>query len=166
MISAAAHCDTLRHIATHCNTLQHTATHYNKLQHTATHCNTAQPLQHPATPCNTIQRSATHCNTPEDRHAPTAHCNILQHTAHYITLQHTATIFNTLQHTWRPARTQLNLVRAHSFMFRRCCIPTQSQSRYVAICCSVLMCAVCPLFHGIAAVGDTALQLKVTCSVL
>ena len=90
-------------IATHCNTLQHTATRCNTLQLAATRCNTLQhTLQHTrrhhvrAQPRVQVRHViAPHYQRPQ-RHTHATHCNTLPHTAtRYNSLQHTATHCNT-----------------------------------------------------------------------
>jgi len=110
------HCNTLRLTATHCNTLQLTATHCNSLQHTATtglllsmllqtaihynHCNMLQQWVCCHTCCNTLKFTISHCNTLRQTATVDMVPNILQHTATlYNSLQLTATHCNSLQHT-------------------------------------------------------------------
>jgi len=122
----ATPCITLQHTVTHCNTMQHHASHCVTLHHTATPCNTLQhntpqynTLQvHPNVSvwiytgdCNTPK----HCNTLQHKKKMRVRaiygrctilhllcatlCNALHHTAtHRITLQHTVSPFNALQH--------------------------------------------------------------------
>jgi len=83
-------------VATTRRQLQHTATHCHTLQHITTTCHTLQ-LQHicwnrVATTCRQLQQTATHCN-----------CNTFagmgwqRRVGSCNTLQHTATLFHTLQ---------------------------------------------------------------------
>ena len=85
--------------------------HYNTLQYTATHCNTllhayslgsahqrlqVRFAQNTATHYSTLQHSETHCNTPValERRNDFLRCGL-----HCYTLQYTATLCGTLQHS-------------------------------------------------------------------
>ena len=97
--------------ATQCNTVQHTATNCNTLQHTSTHLTSsrgfvrvAAKLQYTATLCNTLQHSAKHgedlistvnCITTLTQHT-TSSRGFMRVVIHCNTLQHSATLCNTL----------------------------------------------------------------------
>ena len=123
---SAAFCSTVQHTATHCNTLQHATTRYKTLQHTGRMAGVVanihfheqrQTLQHTVAHGSTLQQLrntpqhiATHLHCCKEGVVfPTQEllylrCNTLQHTATLCntlhTLQHTATHCNTLQHTY------------------------------------------------------------------
>jgi hypothetical protein len=119
IINTATHCDTLQHTAARCKCLFSCETaipynilHCNTLQHTATHCNTLQlsyfrhnrqPIRHNVSHCNALQNTAPDSVFPSNfrqnsQSISHEHQRDTEQTSH-ITLQHTATPCDTLQHT-------------------------------------------------------------------
>jgi len=100
-------CNALQHTATHCNTLQLTARACECSSDAATYTSATLMLQHTATHCNRMQLTARECVSLMLQHrcVTPLPCITLQHTAtRYNTLHHTTTHCNTLQHTGRECR--------------------------------------------------------------
>jgi len=99
---------TLQRTATHCTTCCNTL--HKALQHTATYCHM---LQHPATPTDECKEATAdacvcgdliRCYSSITCYSSTSHDSYARMATHCNTLQHTATLYNTLQHPQPKAR--------------------------------------------------------------
>jgi len=161
--TTAAHRNTLQHTKTHCNTPQrlyevppspswvthitlmnesyhdHSATHYHTLQHAATRCNTAQ---HTATGYYTrVERGGLE---PPPSPWWVTHSTLMNESCH----DHSAALFNTLQH----AATRCNTLQHTSRAFRGPPAALMRRAQFTCVCdvtrsCVTWLIHICDMTH-------------------
>ena len=122
-------------------------------------------LQHSATQCNEVQHAATHCNNSSDIHV--IHMETLCH-SHCNTAQHIATHCNTLQHAATHCNNSSDIHVIH--MEALCHLHYNTVLlQYVAMCCSMLQCAVavrCSVLQCVGVCWSVLYCVVVCCSML